>query len=317
MRRVLLVAALAGIGCRQSERAIPPPFHTSEPVIVAAAPASVVPSASVSVEPSPPPPPPYDLEADLADRRAKLREEVGKGTKFEVVDGVFLIASPSGNVGNAAVVTKAAIEAYFNGRFTRRPARAVTVLLFDKAPPYDKYCVTQWGKPCFTPFGFYSGDVRTVVMNVGPGIGTLTHELVHPIVETDFPEAPDWINEGIASLYEAFSMPKKGEIHGNKNFRHPQLLSWLQSKKGRAYANLPTLFAMTNKQFRGDHEGLHYAMARYFCQWMDTQKKLWPFYRAWRDDWAHDPTGEKAFEAATGKTPADLDAAWASWVTAL
>jgi len=150
-----------------------------------------------------------------------------------------------------------------------------------------------------------------------PGIGTLTHELVHPIVETDFPHAPDWINEGIASLYEAFNFPKPGEIHGNKNFRHKGLLAALKSKELRPFASLPRLFAMADDEFRGTHEGLNYATARYFCMWMEGQKKLWPFYRAWRDDRANDPTGEKAFVAVMGKTPAELDAAWAAWVKAL
>jgi len=316
LRSIAILAALAGLlapaACRRVERSVTPP--AVEPATVTVAPTLSSSSHPTAAPPVAPPEPPYDLEADLAERRKKLSAEVGVATRFEVVQGVFLIASPSGAMGASAAVSKAAIDAYFNGRFDKRPARAVTVLLFEKAPPYDRYCVKQWGKPCFSPFGFYSGDVRTVVMNVGPGIGTLTHELVHPIVETDFPGAPDWINEGIASLYEAFSMPKKGEIFGNKNFRHPQLTAALGSPKGRAFANLPALFAMSNKVFRGPREGLNYATARYFCQWMDSQKKLWPFYRAWRDDFANDPSGEAAFFATMGKSPADLDAAWASWV---
>ena len=39
---------------------------------------------------------------------------------------------------------------------------------------------------CGTPYGVYYHADRRIVMNVGPGIGTLTHELVHPIVEADF-----------------------------------------------------------------------------------------------------------------------------------
>lgn len=317
MRRTLLAVALLAPACRHTEKQLPPPVDLGPTGAFASAPAA---SASTSAPPpvaSAQPPPPYDLDDDMADRRAKLKAEVGKGTTFEVVESVFLIASPNGNVGQAVVVSKAAIEAYFNGRFAKRPEKAITVLLFDKAAPYDKWCTTTWGKPCGTPFGFYAADVRTVVMNVGPGIGTLTHELVHPIVESDFPGAPDWINEGIASLFEAFSLPKKGEIHGNKNFRHPGLLSALRSKKGREWANLPNLFAMSDKTFRGAREGLNYSIARYFCMWMDGQKKLWPFYQRWRDTAATDPTGEKAFVAAMGKTPAELDAAWSAWVQAL
>lgn len=261
--------------------------------------------------------PPYDLVADLDARTKGLRAEVGARTKFEVVEDVFLVAAPSGALGGSAAVARKALEAYFNGRFARRPARAVAVLLFDSAPPYRAYCQARWGEPCPSPFGFYASDSRTVVMNAGPGIGTLTHELVHPIVEADFPGAPDWINEGLASLYEAFSMPKPGDIRGHKNWRHPALLAALRSAKGREHASLPALFAMSDREFRGDREALNYASARYFCQWLDSQKKLWPFYQAWRDGRAQDPTGEKAFAATMGKSPAELDGEWASWVKGL
>jgi hypothetical protein len=169
---------------------------------------------------------------------------------------------------------------------------------------------------CTSPFGFYQRDERAVVMNVAPGIGTLTHELVHPIIEADFAGAPEWINEGIASLYEAFILPRPGEIRGTKNFRLRGLKRALRDPSG-ARPSLPALFAMSDAEFRGDDEPLHYAAARYYCQWMDGQDKLWPFYHAWRDGFAGDPTGEKAFTATMGSPPAALDSAWVAWVKAL
>jgi hypothetical protein len=268
-------------------------------------------------EPADPPPPPYDLAADLEARTRRVREEIGPKTKVEVVQGVFLVASPSGKLHSSAAVGKTALTAYFNGRFSRRPDKAVVVLLFDGAPPYDAYCVARWGAPCSTPFGFYQNVERMVVMNVAPGIGTLTHELVHPIIESDFPGAPDWINEGIASLYEAFNFPRPGEIRGNKNFRLPGLRRALGVKAGQPRPSLPSLFAMSNTDFRGDDESLNYATARYFCQWMESRSRLWSFYHAWRDDFARDPTGEKAFVATMGSSPAELDASWVAWVQKL
>jgi hypothetical protein len=325
MTRVLglsLLAALSACAGRPpAEHAVPP-----IPRFLAAAPETAPPGppAPVSVEssepaePMAPAEPPYDLAADLEARTRHVREEIGPKTKVELVEGVFLVASPSGKLRTAATVGRTALAAYFNGRFSRRPDKAVLVLLFDGAPTYDGYCASRWGGPCSTPFGFYHGAERTVVMNVAPGIGTLTHELVHPIIESDFPGAPDWINEGIASLYEAFDFPRPGEIRGNKNFRLPALRRALAlGSTARARPSLPSLFAMSNGEFRGDDESLHYATARYFCQWMDSRNKLWPFYHAWRDDFAHDPTGERAFVATTGSTPAALDAAWVSWVQAL
>jgi hypothetical protein len=317
--RVLLVVPLLAACSHAPPSGVPKTIDTSVAEVVAAASAKApaVPTELTPVVPKPPPEPPYDLAADLDARKKDLGAGLGKKTKFEVVEDVFLVTVPSGLMGSSAAVSKMALKAYFNDRFAIKPLKAVTVLLFDTAPPYEAFCKSNFGAPCITPYGFYDPSIRTVVLNAGPGIGTLTHELVHPIVEADFPGAPDWINEGIASLYEAFNFPKPGEIRGNKNFRHPRLLEALKSKTEKTYASLPHLFAMSDTEFRGAREGLNYATARYFCMWMDGQKKLWPFYHAWRDARETDPTGEKAFVATMGKTPAELDAAWAAWVRAL
>jgi hypothetical protein len=294
----------------------PPAAVASASGDVAASPvASASASEVASAAPVEPPPPPYDLAADLVERREKLTKTFGARVKFEVVEGVFLIVSPSGSLGTSTVVARNALAAYYNGRFAARPARALSVLLFDTAPPYNAHCRLRSGKDCTTPFGFYEPSDRTIVMNAGPGLGTLTHELVHPIVEADFPRAPDWINEGLASLYEGFAFPKLGEIRGMKNWRHPALVVALRGKTGKP--TLPALFAMSDDEFRGENEGLNYATARYFCQWMESQGKLWTFYQAWRDGHASDPTGVAAFTKVMGKTPADLDGAWRSWVLAL
>ncbi len=260
--------------------------------------------------------PSYDLGADIEARKGSLRSQVGKKTKFEVVDDVFLLASPSGS-GGAASIAKRALAAYFNGRFKTKPSRAVAVILFDSAGPYNAYCRAQGEKECISPFGYYGHSDRTIVMNSGPGIGTLTHELVHPLVESDFPRAPTWINEGIASLFEGFTLPKPGEIHGVKNWRHPALMAAFHSKTLAKHASLPALFAMNDEEFRGGRESLNYATARYFCQWMDAQNKLWPFYQAWRDNFERDPTGEKAFAQTMGKSISDVNTTWAKWVKRL
>src|SRR5262249_23313009 len=153
-----------------------------------------------------------------------------------------------------------AIAAYFNGRFTKRPERAIAVYLFGDAGPYEAFCRKAFDAKCISPFGFYNPASRTIIMNAGPGLGTLTHELVHPIVESDFPGAPTWIDEGIASLYEQPILPRAGEIHGGKNWRHPRLLAGLASPTERADVRLDALFAMSNAAFRSGEERLHYAM---------------------------------------------------------
>ena len=258
-------------------------------------------------------PTPYDLVRDQQDRIDLAKRELGPRARTKIVQQVFVVV---GDMSGTALMERAT-AAYFNGRFERRPEQAISVYLFDTSERYEAYCQKHLGAPCVSVYGFYRPDLRRIVINAGLGLGTLTHELVHPIVETDFPQAPTWINEGIASLYEAPVMPRPGEIHGRKNWRYPRLLSALQSAEEKTQVTLPQLFSLSDAQFRGSQEALNYALARYACQWLDERGKLWPFYRGWRDDFARDPSGEQAFLAATGTTPAEATPQFLRWLRAL
>jgi len=261
----------------------------------------------------------YDLPADVARRSAEARQELGGRATVSTVEDVFVLVTPpgQGSLPSTVALTKSVLGAYFNGRFSKRPSQAISVYLFPGSAPYEAYCQKRWAAPCGTPFGFYRPDERRIVMNAGPGIGTLTHELVHPIVESDFPGAPTWLNEGIASLFEALALPAPGQVHGVKNWRHPRLLRALLSDKERDTASLPSLFALSDDAFRGPGEDLHYASARYLCQWLDQKALLWPFYQRYRDHHAEDPTGAASFLAVVGKTPAAANDEWTHWVKRL
>ena len=264
-------------------------------------------------------PPGYDSSADIAARTRQAREQLGPRADVQIVEGTFVVAAPAGRgaLTSALELTQSALAAYFNHRFATRPVRAISVYLFPNDAPYQAFCKKTEDTPCMSPYGFYSHGERRIVMNVGLGLGTLTHELVHPLVEADFPSAPDWINEGIASLFEHFYFAGIAEIHGRKNWRHPRLVRALRSKRERAAATLPALFALSDAQFRGEQEDLNYASARFFCQWLDQRQLLWPFYQRWRDQYALDPSGAEAFRVVVGKTPAEADADWRSWVLRL
>jgi hypothetical protein len=263
----------------------------------------------------------YDRTADREARIAEARAELGRGVPTEVVDETFLVVGAPGWTGppfvQSVALVRNAMSAYYTDRFRRRPDRLITVYLFPSAQPYEAYCKATYAERCLSKYGFYRPDQRRMVMNAGLGLGTLTHELVHPIVEADFPSAPAWINEGIASLFEAPVIPRKGEIHGVKNWRHPRLVAAFGNAKEKTASRLDALFGMSDDTFRNDDEDLHYAMARYVCQWLDDQGKLWAFYQAWRDDVVDDPTGARAFERVMGKAPASMSDAWAKWVKAL
>ena len=51
-------------------------------------------------------------------------------------------------------------------------------------------------------------------------------------------------------------------------------------------------------------------------RWMDSKRHpLWQWYHADRDGVLTDPTGEKAFIATFGETPAQANTEFVAWVT--
>lgn len=313
MRRLALVLLVLGCGSPPAPKPEPPTHVTTSD--------ATEPPVDAGIDVAPPPPPPYDLVADRARIVDVAHDELGASVPATVVQDAFVLVAAPGWIEAALRASKSlatrAIDAYFNGRFDKRPARAVGVYLFPDGKTYQAYCRARLGGDCPSVFGFYRPDLRRIIMNAGPGLGTLTHELVHPIVEADFPGAPTWIDEGLASLFEAPVMPREGEIHGMKNWRLPRLLTGMNAAKEQSSARLDALFGMANETFRDDLEKLHYATARYVCQWLDERGLLWPFYRQWRDGVKDDPTGEKTFTKVVGMTPAQANVPWTAWVKKL
>jgi len=264
--------------------------------------------------------PPYDMSVDQQRRARVAKEELGSKAVTAVVSDVFVVVGPPGWQGGqfeqSVALMKSSMAGYMNGRFGKKPAEAISVYLFPNSQTYEAFCTRKYAAPCIAHFGFYQPSDRYMVMNIGLGLGTLTHEIVHPLVEADFPQAPTWINEGIASVFEQPLLPKPGEIHGGKNWRHPRLKKALTTSE-KDKARLDRLFGMKDEVFRGDGEDLHYSLARYVCQWLDERGKLWPFYQRWRDNVADDPTGEKSFKAVVGMTPTEAHIVWSKWAIAL
>ena len=280
-----------------------------------------------------PPAPPVDLPASIRAAVAGAAAALAVDTVTHVeVDAFVLVDADHGSHFRAAVdLARRAVAAYFNGRFDRRPDRAVTVFVFSSQDAYQRFCAGRSHGPCPTTFGQYDRVSREIVMHATPGAETLTHEMVHPIVQQDFPRAPAWLDEGIASLYEnpVFSCGR-AFITGITNWRYPDVKRALDAPDEPAPTRLDALFGMDTAAFLTldpahpgagptdvAKENRHYALARYFAQWMDRRHLLWPFYRAFRDGVASDPTGAKAFAAVAGRTPGQADADWEAYVRGL
>ncbi len=194
------------------------------------------------------------------------------------------------------------------------PKRILDVLLFKDSRSYRKTAIDLFHAEPTTPYGYYSSENGALVMNIATGGGTLVHELVHPFVEVDFPDAPAWLNEGLGSLFEQAD-ERDGHIVGKTNWR----LAGLQDAIARhRMGPLTTLIHTDTHEFYDEDPGTNYAAARYLCYYLQERGLLVRFYRSFRAKHAEDPTGEATLRHVLGEGDlAAFQARWETWVSTL
>ncbi|NLF72196.1 MAG: hypothetical protein GX575_24445 [Candidatus Anammoximicrobium sp.] len=191
--------------------------------------------------------------------------------------------------------------------FRRLPDRPVTVLMFATEAAYRHAAEQLFFDRRVSRFGYYKPARRTVLVNLAEGDGGLLHELTHVLLDADFPDAPRWLQEGMATLHEACDLcscenrpappqpansPAVAEVGQVPRWvpRH----NWRRAVLSRAAAErrLPGVrHLVTESRFRGPGEALDFAHARYFCWFLHDRGKLRPLYVKLRERSAADPTG--------------------------
>lgn len=195
--------------------------------------------------------------------------------------------------------------------FPNLPSKLIVIYLFRNDASYRYYAKEILGDTPSTPYGYFKGDA--MVMNIATGGGTLVHELVHSLMEANFPSAPAWFNEGLGSLYEQCSV-EESRLVGHANWRLPALQEAL--KKGRSIP-LERVLSLSTSGFYGEGSGLHYAEARYLCMYLQERGLLESFYRTFLNGFSADPTGRAALETVTGAPVERLEESWKRWVLTL
>lgn len=197
--------------------------------------------------------------------------------------------------------------------FDEAPATLEEIWVLKDAASYERASRTLFHTEPDTPYGYYLSDRRALVMNIKPGYGTLTHEMVHPFMHHAWPDAPAWLNEGVASLFE-FPFEDGGHLKGRVNWRLPGLKQGLAAK---AVPSFQALTHFTEDEFYDDPTGVHYGAARYLCYWLQEKGLLTRFVQkaiAQRDD---DPTGWKALTEVLETNPDLLRSDWEAFVRGL
>jgi hypothetical protein len=251
---------------------------------------------------------------ELTARRTALEDRL-RGQGFTVlVEPPFVVVgdeSPPTVKHHAAGILRWSIHLLEAEYFKARPNKLIEIWLFRNKATYLRGAKKFFGDEPDTPYGYYSPEHDAMVMNIGPGAGTLVHEVVHPYVEANFPESPAWFNEGLASLYER-PTEKKGHIWGLPNWRLPNL------KKQISDDALPTMTKLlgTSRDEFYNAEFDAYAYARYLLLYLQEQGKLTEFYQKFTAD-KDDTTGRKALEAVLGEKLDTFEPKWRKWAVAL
>ena len=252
--------------------------------------------------------------AALNTRQAELQNKLAGQGYTVLIESTYLVIgdeSPS-TVKNRATGffrwTTGLLEKDF---FAKRPDKIIEVWLFKNEATYRKGAKKFFDDTPDTPYGYYSPSDDALIMNIGPGAGTLSHELVHPYMETNFPNVPAWFNEGLASLYEQ-PRERNGHMWGTTNWRLPGLHKMIRDK------SIPSLSTLLDTSRSGFYEASYdsYAYARFLCQYLQDHGKLIEFYNKFLAD-TKDRTGKAALEAVLGQSLATFDPVFRKWALEL
>ncbi|MDR3212122.1 MAG: hypothetical protein LBU79_09430 [Planctomycetota bacterium] len=204
---------------------------------------------------------------------------------------------------------RALISAYFDR--LPDPQRTVNLFVFRNYQSYVSGLRNFLAMEPVSPYGHYGNSQKYLVINYDTGPGTMVHEMTHALMADDFPAAPIWLAEGLASLYEQ-CRAEGNLLIGEDNWRLPELLA--ASREGKLIP-LSRLLTLAPAAFRSGRESLHYAEARYFCKFLEEMGALVLVYRNFRDRQAEDPSGVKFIRETLGKPLDTIDAAWRQWLT--
>jgi hypothetical protein len=249
---------------------------------------------------------------ELAARAKELETKLdGQGFKVLVEPPFVVIGDESlTKVKSRASFVRWVVRLIEADYFSKQPDKIIEVWLFRNEKTYRKGAKKFFDDEPETPYGYYSPEDNALVMNIGPGAGTLSHEIVHPYIEANFPNAPSWFNEGLASLYEQ-PRERDGHMWGTTNWRLPGLTSMIKAKK------LPTVKALITTTREGFYEAGYdsYAYARFLCQYLQDHGKLRDFYKKFVAD--KDTTGQATLEAVLGMELAAFDPVFQKWALGL
>jgi len=195
--------------------------------------------------------------------------------------------------------------------FDKSPDEPIVILMFSNDKTYRKMSQKLDGRHTANYYGYYEKSKRRVVLNLSTGNGTLAHELTHALTHFDFPNMPEWFDEGLASLHEHAQLSDDGnKLEGVVNWRLNHLLQGLQTRHLRSLQVM-----ISEATIRPNQQAIDYAQARYFCMYLQNKGLLSEFYHQFRDRFEADRTGQTDLLEITGnETVAEVEQDFLNWI---
>jgi hypothetical protein len=177
----------------------------------------------------------------------------------------------------------------------------------------------------------FQNDLSVVGILTGTAAGTLLHEMFHLAVRADFGDIPQFLDEGMAALYETSGVAG-GKYNGMANWRGQLIRA---GREVGAVVPLKTVIASpwfpdeaVTRDFRDlpkfdrEQQGYVLSVSRYFLIWMQQRNLLPALYKAMRDrptPTRFMPADQVVFEIleqVNGMPMAAIEAQFQSWLAA-
>ncbi|MCU0977591.1 MAG: hypothetical protein MUF25_00315 [Pirellulaceae bacterium] len=225
-------------------------------------------------------------------------------------------------------------EALRDSYFRQLPQRPVLILMFTTEAAYREAAEQLFFDRGVSRFGYYKPGRQAILVNLAEGDGALAHELTHVLMDADFPNAPLWLQEGLATLHEAVevggeeldagvALVASPRTPGSAVARRPgprltPVCNWRGAvlRLARDENRLPSVQQLIRTaSFHRPDEALDYAHARYFCWFLHQRDVLSRYYATLRDRVETDPTGERTLrEVLAARDWASVDLEFRIWL---
>ncbi|WP_310496446.1 hypothetical protein [Sandarakinorhabdus sp.] len=216
-----------------------------------------------------------------------LRKAAPKDARIKVI-GRFAFVTTSGQTDVQLQAIAARLETYLafldSGFGLKLPDNYLTLWLVPQQYQLRQTARTLHNldvSPATIGYTFQD-DQSAVALIPGTVTGTLLHELFHLVVRSSFGDVPQWLDEGMAALYEV-SVTKNGKVLGTRNWRGPVLAKyWTIRPSLREVITSPWFASDTpgeDMEYRGPPQStqsimVQFATTRYFALYLQEHGKL-------------------------------------------